>query len=372
MSSEITNHKCPSCTAPLRYDGASGRLVCDYCGSSFSVQEIDALYSEDESAAAASLNEGRSETASPEDYGCTDEWGSDADNLVVYNCPSCGAQLFCDINTAATSCPYCGNHTVIPGKFEGSLKPEYLIPFKLSKDDAVSALKQYYKGKKLLPDEFAEENHIEEIKGVYVPFWLYDGRASADVSMEGTRSTVTSNGRERITVTEYFNIRRSGYVNFNRIPADASSKMPDAHMDAIEPFDYSDLTDFSTAYLPGFLCDKYDQSAEICMPRAVKRAKNTAVDLMKNDVRGYSTLTVRGSSANVSNVKFHYALLPVWMLSTTYNGSSYLFAMNGQTGKLIGDLPVSKSKYYKYLFGIWGIGAAILGGLMFLLYGGVF
>ena len=137
-------------------------------------------------------------------------------------------------------------------------------------------------------------------------------------------------------------------MDFIRIPVDGSKKMPDAHMDAIEPFDYSELKPFSAAYLPGFLADKYDMDAEECERRADFRAGNTAEDIIRSTVTGYSTCTTVGKDIRVHRGNVKYAMLPVWMLATRWNGKSFLFAMNGQTGKLIGDLPVAKDLYWSW------------------------
>ena len=162
-------------TAALRR--AAGRLQCDYCGSSFDPAEIEKLYAEKEQQAASQPETG-SDTGEWQSS-ADEDWGTDADKMRVYSCPSCGAQLICEETTAATSCPYCGNPTVIPEQFSGILKPDYILPFKLSKEDAVSALKRHYKGKLLLPKLFRDNNHIEELRGIYVPFWLFDGEAKA-------------------------------------------------------------------------------------------------------------------------------------------------------------------------------------------------
>ena len=364
MATQITNFQCPSCTGPLHFDGATGKLVCDYCGSAFPVQEIEALYDAKlDAAEAAGVAAAAAEASSQEE----NPWGEEAEHLKVYSCPSCGAELFCEETTAATSCPYCGNPTVVPGQFHGTLKPDYVLPFKLDKAAAVAALKNYYRGKRLLPKAFSDKNHIEEIKGVYVPFWLYDGAVKADVHYNATRVHTHTAGQYRVTVTEHYDVRRAGTMDFQRIPADGSTKMPDAHMDAIEPFDYSELKPFSTAYLPGFLADIYDVSAKEASVRAARRACNTALAELNATTGGYTTCSPVGQRIAMPRYQAHYALLPVWMLSTRYNGKSYLFAMNGQTGKLVGDLPVSMGRYFGWFFGIAGSAAAVLAALLFLL-----
>ena len=168
MPTQVTNYQCPSCTGPLHFVGESGKLECEYCGTSYDVAEIEALYAEKEERAAAAqqaAEEANAEQTAPDEDGETwdtsslsEDWGAEGDSMRAYSCPSCGAELICDENTAATSCPYCGNPTVVPGQFSGQLRPDFIIPFKLSKEDAVKALKDHYKGKILLPKRFTQEN----------------------------------------------------------------------------------------------------------------------------------------------------------------------------------------------------------------------
>lgn len=352
MADQVTNYQCPACTGPLHYDGASGKLKCDYCGSLYEVAEIEALYKDKDAAAAAASAKAEEKTADGDWEYSDNGWGEDAAHMRSYNCPSCGAELICDDTTAATSCPYCGNPSIVPGQFTDTLKPDYVIPFKLDKNAAKAALKKFYNGKKLLPKGFASDNHIEELKGVYVPFWLYDGSAYADVRYHATRVHSYTEGNDRVTRTEHYGVRRAGTVQFERIPVDASEKMPDEYMDAVEPYNYDELKPFSTAYLPGYLADKYDVSADECSKRADERAVNTAVSLMAESVMGYTTCVEENKNVSVRRGKVGYALMPVWMLSTKWNGKNYLFAMNGQTGRLIGDLPISKGKFFAWFAGI--------------------
>ena len=235
MANQVTNYKCPACTGPLRFDSATGKLQCDFCGSSYEVAEIEKLYAEKDAQAAGAFRQAEEQAAADGEWASASgsDWGTDAEKLRVYSCPSCGAELICDETTSATSCPYCGNNTIVPGQFSGALKPDYVLPFKLDKAAAVAALKKHYGGKKLLPKAFSNENHIEEVKGVYVPFWLYDGSAEVDVRCHGTKVSGYSTARENVTVTNHYDVRRAGTVRFERVPVDASSKMPDDHMDAL-------------------------------------------------------------------------------------------------------------------------------------------
>ena len=367
MPTQVTNYQCPACTGPLHFAGGSGKLECEYCGASYDVAEIEALYAEKEEKAAAArqaAEEAGQSVPSPDGNAwdtssLSEDWGAEGDGMRAYSCPSCGAELICDESTAATSCPYCGNPTVVPGQFSGQLRPDFIIPFKLSKEDAVRALKKHYKGKIFLPKRFTLENHVQEIQGIYVPFWMFDGEAEGDAHYEATRSHTYRSGDYEITETEHYDVYRAGMVNFEKIPVDASSKMPDDHMDSIEPYDYQELKPFSTAYLPGFLADKFDVTVEQCRQRADQRCEGTLSSALRNTVTGYHTCTLIHDSVNLKRGKVHYALMPVWMLNTKWKGKDFLFAMNGQTGKLVGDLPVSWGRF-------WSLFAAIVAPLSVL------
>ncbi len=350
MASKVTNYQCPACTGPLHFASESGKLECEYCGSIYEVAEIEAMFAQKEDKAEAAFAK---EADGWNAEGAGSQWSEEeAAGMKAYSCPSCGAEIVCDTTTAATSCVYCGNPTVVPGQFSGSLKPDYVIPFKLNKEAAEQALKRYYKGKVFLPKAFSSANHISEIKGVYVPFWLFDGEADCSANYDASNSRTYNAGDYRVTETDHYRVHRAGHFSFERVPADASTKMPDNHMDSIEPFDYSELKPFSTAYLPGYLADKYDVSAEESAQRINERIKGSAAQLLRSTVNTYQTVIEKGSNVSIKKGKTRYALLPVWMLHTKWQDKDFLFAMNGQTGKLIGDLPVDKGKFFGLMAGI--------------------
>ena len=392
MAEQMTNYQCPACTGPLHFNGSSGRLECEYCGNSYSAEEIEAFYAEKEKEAAEAfaqeeqtqreehqedVGKTRQDTDAEDAYGETawdtsgvnDDWGEEGEEMRAFHCPSCGAELICEASTAAGSCPYCGNPTIIPGQFAGTLKPDYIIPFRMGKKDAENALKKLYRGKFLLPKNFSDSSHSKEIKGGYVPFWLFYAKAWGHVSYAATRSETHREGEYRVTNTSHFQVQREGSASFERIPADASRQMPDDYMDSIEPFDYGEMREFSTAYLPGYLANKYDVSAEECASRADLRCANSLEGMLRRDVIGYQTVAETGRDIRLQRGVVKYAMLPVWVLNTRWKDQNYLFMMNGQTGKAAGDLPVSKAKYavlrlcliggLTLLFGLVGVGGAL-------------
>ncbi|MBE6704425.1 MAG: hypothetical protein E7583_04105 [Ruminococcaceae bacterium] len=356
----LQEYKCPCCDGAIEFDTSSQKMKCPFCGSEF---ELETLVSYD--------NELKNDSESNMQWetNAGTEWQEgETEGLRNYQCNSCGGEIVGDDTLAASKCPYCGNPIVMMGQFSGNLKPEYVIPFKFDKKAAKEALMNHYKGKKFLPKVFKDQNHIDEIKGVYVPFWLFDADADANIRYKATRIRHWSDSRFEYTETSYFNVTRQGSLGFAGVPVDGSTKMADDLMESIEPFDLSQAVDFQTAYLAGFMADKYDVDAEESIERANKRIRQSTEDAFAATVEGYTTVTPVASSINLYNGTSKYALLPVWILNTTWNGEKYTFAMNGQTGKLVGNLPLDKGAYKRWLFGLAGVISAACLGLSYLLW----
>ena len=220
--------------------------------------------------------------------------------------------------------------------------------FKKTKQEAVAALKEFYKGKYLLPSSFTGGNRVEAIQPMYVPFWLFDANIEAHGSFQAKKVHVIDGGKEIIRQTSVFSVERAANMKFERIPVDGSKKMNDDFMDSIEPFNYDELVDFSTAYLTGYLADKYDVTAEACAPRADKRVETSAVEVLKSSVEGFDAVQVENVAVVKDVGKVSYAMVPVWILTTRYNDKPYTFMMNGQTGKVVGSLPYDTTKALLY------------------------
>ncbi|MBR6562982.1 MAG: hypothetical protein IKK70_03490 [Clostridia bacterium] len=351
--STLQEYKCPCCGGAIEFDSASQNMKCPYCDTEF---ELETLKSYDDILKTDSGDDMQW------DSNAGSEWSEgESDGMRVYSCKSCGGEIVADETTAATECPFCGNQVVMMGQLSGDLKPDYVIPFKLDKAAAIAALKKHYEGKRLLPKVFKDQNHIEEIKGIYVPFWLFDTDADANIRYKATRVRHWSDANFVYTETSHYSVLRAGNIGFERVPVDGSTKMADDLMESIEPYDFSQAVDFQTAYLAGYLADKYDVDADTSIERANSRIKKSTADAFAATVSGYSTVIPESTSIKLQNGVAKYALYPVWILNTDWNGQKYTFAMNGQTGKFAGDLPMDKSAYKRWLFGIAGaVGAAIL------------
>ena len=231
-------------------------------------------------------------------------------------------------------------------------KPDYIIPFKLDKKAAKEGLVKHLHGKILLPKVFKKENHIDEIKGVYVPFWLFDTDASADIRYHATKTRFWSDSDYDYTETSHYSVFRAGNIGFDQIPVDGSSKIDNDLTESLEPYVISEAVDFATPYLAGYVADKYDVSAEESAERANQRVRKAAEDAFRDTVIGYDSVTPEDTRIQLKGGKTHYALFPVWLLSTTWKGNHYLFGMNGQTGKFVGNLPVDKGIFTKWFLGL--------------------
>ncbi len=339
----IQQYKCPSCGGALEFDSDSQKLKCPFCDSDFDIAVIEEITKAEK---VIEADDSMDNWADPS----SEEWSAEDENAVCsYICNSCGGEIIADVNTGATTCPFCGNNVVINEKFSKTLKPDLIIPFKLDKKSAKEAFLKHLTGKKLLPKFFKQETHIDEIKGIYVPFWLYEADVDGSVKYSATKIRCWSTGKYDYTETKYYELFREGGVAFKDIPVDASSKMPDDLMDSLEPFDLKEAVDFNTAYFAGYLADKYDVTVEDNIPRINTRVKSSTESVLKSTITDfYDTVSVKNSYINLKNGSAKYALLPVWVLNTTWNGNKYIFAMNGQTGKFVGNLPMDKKLYWKY------------------------
>lgn len=346
----LEQFKCPACGGAIKFDTVTQKMKCPYCDSEFDIEAIKEMDTE-------KLQEQNEQLQWKASAGTSWQEG-ETDNMRVYTCQSCGGQIIADENLGAASCPYCGSQVVMTGQFSGALKPDYVIPFKLDKKQAKNNFEKFVKKYKYVPKLFKNQKHVDEIKGVYVPFWLFDGDADADISYDAVKVRCWTSGNCEYTETSHYNVHRAGNVKFSNIPVDGSLKLADDLMESIEPFDFGEAVDFNTAYLAGFLADKYDVDEKASVERANERIRHSAEEALEGTVKGYNNTTVRNSSIRLNSGRAKYALYPVWLLSATYKGKAYTFAMNGQTGKFAGNLPVDSGALWKGFgisLGLWTV-----------------
>lgn len=356
----IQEYKCPCCGGAIVFDSNIQKMKCPYCDTEFEMETLKGYDSE--------LQNDKADDMQWESNAGTEWQEGETDSLRTYICKSCGGEIVGDENTAATECPFCGNPVVMSGQFSGALKPDIVIPFKLDKKAAKAGLTKHLSGKRLLPKIFKDQNHIDEVKGLYVPFWLFDTDVSAQVRYRATKVRSWSDSNYNYTETQHYSVHRGGNIGFANVPVDGSTKMADDLMESIEPYDISDAVDFQTAYLSGYLADKYDVNADQSVQRANERVKKSTEEAFAQTVKNYTTVVAENSNIRLSGGKVKYALYPVWILNTTWKDEKFTFAMNGQTGKFVGNLPVDKVAAVKWALGLTAVFSVVSYGIIWLLH----
>lgn len=348
----IQEYKCPRCGGHVEFDSTLQKMKCPYCESVYEISDFETPEAAQESQAGDGAG---SQHAAQETSG----WEESSDNcwtedemkgMAVYSCQSCGGQVIGDETMGSTRCPYCGNNIVVKEKFAGGLKPDYIIPFAKKQSDAMEGLRKHIQSYRFAPQSFYSRKNLQEIKGLYVPFWLFDSKADFNCMFEGKKFVRRwRQGDYDCTEYAYFSIEKSGKLNFSRIPADGSKKMDDHLMDALEPFDMSKMVPFKAPYLAGFLADCYDVSAEENRKRVNERVEKTVKDEVRKTISGYEVVTSRGEFINPHGGRVSYALLPVWVLTMKWEDKLYTYAVNGQTGKIVGEIPHDGSAFTRFL-----------------------
>lgn len=350
--SDVIQYKCPNCGGRVEFSGDAQKLVCPFCDTEF---EIDELSDAGNSAPQQPSADGFSGTETP--------WREDeTTGMRIYVCQSCGGEIIGDENMASSSCPFCDNPIIVKSQFSNEMRPDLLIPFKVDKKAAKEKLKAHIARHNFVPGIFKNENHLDEIKGVYVPYWLFSCDAEGDVVYDAQAVRTWSDGNYNYTETSFFELDRSGRISVSSLPVDGSTKMDDTLMESIEPFDLNEAVEFNMAYLSGYLTDKYDVGSEESSVRANERIRQSVADALKTTVPAmYSAVNEKNVRVGISNGICRYALYPVWILNTSWNGQKFVFAVNGQTGKIVGDLPLDKSQFWKWV----GILTPVIGGVLY-------
>lgn len=357
----VVQYKCPSCGADMQYDAESRKLKCTGCGR---LMAVDAMKQggekEGEEIAPFSADEIEDETS----FGrIGEEAGSGAfgdGEGCQYVCNNCGAVVVTTTDTTATTCSFCGAPVVLGDRLTGKKAPVFVIPFKIGKEQAMAAFRKWCGNGKLTPKDFMTADRIKNITGMYVPFWLFDMEGTGEADCTATRVRTYSQGEYICTETKYYHVYRRLNMVYSKVPVDASEKMNDEMMDKLEPFSYSELAPFEMPYLAGYLAEQYNYDDKELLPRVTERVKRYASQYLASTITGYSTVTYNYKDIRLNPVNARYTLLPVWMVCYDYRDSEHIFAMNGQTGKIVGKPPLSNKKIALWFTGISAAAFAVM------------
>ncbi len=344
---DAAEYKCPNCSADLKFDPVTQKLSCEYCLSSFTIEEIKQICADTENSIPSA-----EETNMQQDF---------EEHTNLFHCASCGADIMCDDQQTALFCYYCHNPVILAGKMTGAYRPGKVIGFKLNREMALDMFNRWVQKRMFVPKEFKSEQQAEKITGLYVPFWVADCNVSADFSAVGKKIRHWVSGSYSYTETKEFRVVRRGNIYVDGIPADGESKIDDLLMESIEPFDYSELKDFSMSYLSGFFADKYDVDKAGVFPRIRSRASQAGKKVIRDSIGSYNSLAVHVEQYNIMNTDWEYMMLPVWFMTYKYKDKVYEFAINGQTGKLAGTPPLDIRMLRLVSLGIGAAVAVFLG-----------
>ena len=329
----MVSYKCPNCGGPLNYDIETQKWACRFCLGSF---DLSALKGHEDL---------------PEASGVSSGGFGGAEAVQEFVCPSCGGAIVSDQQTVATYCVYCKNPTILAGRLQDGERPEWILPFRITKEGVTEILEKAMKNRPLMPKVFRETLGEGEVNGLYVPYWLYDLHLESQITGQGKRVSSWQDQKYRYTKTDVFHVERGGAVRYRHVPADASKRLDDRSMQNIEPFDEQAMVDFDMRYLSGHFAERYDIKAEEAFPAVYQRVTEAWEQEMIRDTT-YSSFQIRSRNHRYRERQNHYAMMPVWIFSVKYRDKLYRFLVNGQTGKLTGKLPVDGRK-----LGIWLVGS---------------
>lgn len=329
---EAVQYKCPACGAGLKFDAEKQDFKCEFCDSVFNEEDF---FEKDNKL------ESEAETSADAEF----------ENALLYVCPSCGAEVVTDETTAATTCYYCSNPIVLSGKLSGSLKPDYIIPFKMEKKDAINKFRELCAKKKFLPKDFISESRLEEIKGVYFPYWYVDCTANGSINAKSRHIRTWVVGDIKYTESTVKGHFRQGDMQIVNMPEAALKNKDRDILRYVCPFDGKDFVPFSMSYLSGFFAEKRDVEFSEIEEEINKKIRNLSSERLKNTINE-ANVSVTDGQINIGGKTSKYNLLPVWVLNYKHKDKNYIYALNAQTGKVYGELPVSKNKLIGLFAGV--------------------
>ena len=349
--------KCPNCGSNLTLNADTGLLDCPNCGSSFDPQKLAVTVEELEAKQAEPTDPSQAPAqADAQAQAQGEAQPQEVPEQTEFVCNACGAKLVTDSHTAATFCAFCGSPALVGKRLTEQFQPQYMIPFKYSRKSAEEAFIQWAGKGKWTPFGFVSKKNVQKMTGLYVPFWLFNINATIDAKGTATKSHYRGDDE----IIESFNFERKAQLYWNNVPLDGETRIDDALMEAIEPFDFRALMPYDYRYLPGFYADRYDQTPQDLSGRATKRGIDGINQALNSSLKGtYDRFTIKENLSRIDSMEANYALLPVWFLSYKYRNKYYYFAMNGQTGEVAGQVPVSPVKKMMFFFIVLGILAVI-------------
>ena len=348
----ITTYKCPNCGAGIHFKPALQKFHCDYCLSEYTEEEIKALNKDIEKEVEVKAEETLDEPL-------------EQTHLASYNCNSCGAEVVTDDTTTSTFCYYCHNPVILSDRLTGSFQPNKMIPFTIDKDKAKKTFLEWASKNTFVPKEFYSKSQLEKMTGIYLPYWWADYKVDVEYVGQAENIRTWQSGNTQYSETKEYQVVRKGVIDINNVEELAFTKIDENLLNGIAPYNESEAVPFSMPYLSGFFAEQHNISKEEILPKIEEQVDKYTKTLIKDTVNEFNITREQKNEMNVISKKMNYTLLPAWILTYIYNDKTYVFAVNGQTGKSFGELPLNDKKVISVAGAIFAVMFLILllGGL---------
>lgn len=375
MTTASTAYKCPSCGASIEYEPSSQLMSCDYCLSRFTPEQVEA-------SARSPLPVGTPSVSPPIDTSpsadstpppASAEWdapteddlqwtlregtplsAAEKNSLAQWECPSCGAHVLSDKKLISTRCGYCNSTLVLASTDVDTAMPEVIIPFAIDRDSMVAAFLESTAGRFLLPGRFKDTATIREAQGTYVPYWLVDGLMVGTFHYSGSDSHENRSYSEVTTTVEDYDVIRKARARLTALPVCADTTAMRARTAVISHVPTSALVPFQGAYLSGYVTPAPSLSAVQAKDMAYTIANSSFSERVKASVR-HQTVLLRRKTTFLTHPTMTYALIPVWLLNIDYRNATYKYIIDGHSGEVYGDYPVSVAKVRSIITACAGI-----------------
>lgn len=313
------NYTCPNCAAPLKFNPDKQMFSCEYCMSDFTEKYVQDFFAKKEQKENSAEKQEKKEQEKAKENAAKQAQSNDSaqaenkteEEAVIYNCPSCGAQVVTTASTAATTCFYCQNPVVLGGRLSGEFKPDRVIPFKLSKQKAIDKFLEMCKRKWFLPKNFVSEKHFDKLTGVYFPYWYVDEQRSAQMVAKGEKVRSWTVGDDRYTETKVFELHRAGNLIVNNVFERALKGQDRDMLQCVHPYDLGEAHPFAMSYLSGFQAEKRDIEQNEVAQAVQTRINGYCQQLMKDTASGYSAVQIQNYNDKIDLENWNYTLLPV-------------------------------------------------------------
>jgi len=349
LQAKVRKFPCENCGADLRWEPGVTSLKCPYCGFRKEVaQSGDAIREKSVDAA----------LRAPRDLG----WGAERKVIV---CKRCGAHTTLDPLVSASSCAFCGTTAVVEAPADSKIvRPEGLLPFRITRDSALQSFRNWLHGLWLRPNDLKSSSRMTAIQGAYIPFWTFDAATSSWWTAEAGYyyHVEVGSGQNRRQERRVRWEPASGHLErfFDDVPVPASRGLDSSLCRNIEPYPTADLTPYDPSYLSGFLAEENAIDLPEALESAKERMRSVIYSACSDEVPGDTQRNLQVHTT-FSALAYKNALLPVWIAAYDYRGKPYRFLVNGVTGKVSGNAPWSWIKVTLTIF-------AVLTFVMIILY----